>query len=663
MQGNAPSDQAETSFIVIPADYYQEYPGVLNAAKYYPVSVTVYPVWSNYDQWDVCVDWGAGAGGLCSLTQNGTSPVKLDYTYNTEGTYTVTVSVRACNVNSLGFCQWQTVKQESFDVRVTAPWYEYSETVRNALENTPEDGGTIEQAVIRALKKVGIGLAGAWADITDFLASWMSQLGIQPGDAYYYLVAMPTTDNMPAIKTVYNEYRYWGTWIIFLLALVAILWKGLFNYEEGGEALFKWLRDLLLVLAGLYLALPLYDAAAKAWNVMTLSIARLDQLGAIYVMFTVGILLLSAVGMLNPSAGVLAANMTIVLLLTIVLGVLKWITAAVLVAILPLAIALWLWEGTRSIAASVFRMLTGLFVFTAAAAALTALTVEFSLTLTQTGTGKNLLFAAALPIISTIAGYWVTSAIMPGALPGSGLIAYRMLGRGAGGAAAATVAGLAAGGLAAGKTQMTTAVQPGIEPGTSHAMSGAVIGAVPLPALVKSPEPHVVASGAPGEPIIPGKHGISYTTETKPGTPYTLPTIQGVKPPVYKPLKPIENTPLTKLKEWTSIAKGELEVETPQPTIKNHLYTGSAKIAGKLATNIKQTITAFDQILAKETGITITKPIQRIKPLAKHAIKTAELVSPRILQATNKTISWLRAHRSGLTIIGGLRNKYYSSNL
>ncbi len=102
---------------------------------------------------------------------------------------------------------------------------------------------------------------------------------------------------------------------------------------------------------------------------------------------------------------------------------------------------------------------------------------------------------------------------MPGALPGSGLIAYRMLGRGVGGAAA-------------GKTQMMAAVQPGIEPGTSHAMIGAVIGAVPLPALVKSPEPHIVASGAPGEPIIP-KHGISYPTET----------------PDDKSLKPIEKRP------------------------------------------------------------------------------------------------------------------------
>ncbi len=75
---------------------------------------------------------------------------------------------------------------------------------------------------------------------------------------------------------------------------------------------------------------------------------------------------------------------------------------------------------------------------------------------------------------------------------------------------------------------MMAAVQPGIEPGTSHAMIGAVIGAVPLPALVKSPEPHIVASGAPGEPIIPGKHGIS---------------IQGVKPPDDKSLKPIEKRP------------------------------------------------------------------------------------------------------------------------
>ena len=198
------------AFIIVPADYYQDHPGGLNAAKYYPVSVTVYPVWSKYDKWDVCVDWGSGSGGLCSLEQNGTAPVRLEHTYDSEGSYTVSITVRGCNYNAFGICQWHTVKQESFNARITAPWYEYSETVKNALQNTPEEGGRVEKAVIKALKKVGVGLAGAWADITDFLARWMRQIGVQPGDAYYYLVSMPTTDSLPALRAVYDEYRYWA---------------------------------------------------------------------------------------------------------------------------------------------------------------------------------------------------------------------------------------------------------------------------------------------------------------------------------------------------------------------------------------------------------------------------------------------------------------------
>lgn len=192
------------------------------------------------------------------------------------------------------------------------------------------------------VKKVTPSLADAFASIVDMLARWMASLGLNAGYAYYYYVAMPTSVNFPALQKVYGSAQTWALYLIPLAFVASLLWRGFWEWERGGDALLDVFRDLLAVAIGVYIALDAYDLLASIVNTISLSIAQLGQLGALYSMIVAAAALLSVVGMFAPGPGALGAAVFMLLLAMVVVGALKWLLAAAIVAVLPVLLVLWL---------------------------------------------------------------------------------------------------------------------------------------------------------------------------------------------------------------------------------------------------------------------------------------------------------------------------------
>ncbi|MCE4625762.1 MAG: hypothetical protein F7C35_07885, partial [Desulfurococcales archaeon] len=576
-------------FIVVP-----ESDVSVGVSKYFPFEVRIIPIMlpPGYNCWNATIDWGDGntsevwphlqpypCGGAMEA-------LVASHTYTSDGVKTVTVHIYALQMEFGGtegdsdvIISQMEVYNTTIPINVTSPWREYAGIVRQTLGSV-QGNGTWEGLAAWAIRTAANASATFFEKVTDWMARKLASR-FNPGYAMYYLVAMPETGRFPGFRMVYDELVQWGWLALVILAYIGLLWRGLFRAEEGSSALMEWLKLVLLAGAGIYLALPLYDAAARAWNIVTLSVARLGELGSLYMMLAAGVFVLSAMGIVAPSTGALAAMLVALAAGVILLGLLKWLLAATLVAMLPIAIPLYVAGGPLAGAArKVISMLVGLFIFSLAAAVMSALTVSFSLTLTQTPEGKSLVFAAALPIVNAVAGYILTQTAAPGALPGP-LILRRTT---------PLPAPLPA------PTPLprpptpapTTALAPGAAT-LGAAASGTVVGTAPTPAPA-----HLGPVGGATGGLHPAAVGYIHTG-----------------PPMIGPeRRPTEEKPTT---------LRQAAVEKAKALGKTTIHT--------IARNIQE----FDKTLSKHLGITITKPArERALPALKYSYKAVKWAAPRI---------------------------------
>lgn len=214
--------------------------------------------------------------------------------------YTVTVAVVPRFMEGSACVEdYSGAVERSFVVSVRAPWYEYAGIAKGAISQIPQGGG-IEGAVVGALKAVGFKLADAFAEIVDVIARWMAGLGLSAGFAFYYYVAMPESGAFPALRDVYGQFQAWALYLLPFAFVASLLWRGFWEWERGGDVLLDSFRDFIAVAIGVYAFLEAYDLLAEVVNVVSLSIAQLGQLGALYAMILAGGSLLGVAGIFSP---------------------------------------------------------------------------------------------------------------------------------------------------------------------------------------------------------------------------------------------------------------------------------------------------------------------------------------------------------------------------
>ncbi len=583
--GPQPGVGGRAGFIVVPAD---SGPRPFEAARYFPVEVTVIPTWTGFDYYIVMVDWGDGSASSWPHGYpygDSGEPACLRHAYHDTGLYTVRVEIVYYTPGGGNAEEGHSVTR-SFTVNVTAPWYQYSEAVKSYIAGIPEEGNFVERAVAKALKWTGSRLADAFAAVVDMMARWMSSLGLDAGYAYYYYVAMPTGDNFPPLDGVYSEVEGWALYLFPAAVVASLLWRGFWEWERGSDALLDTLRDALAVAIGIYVALDAYDALANIFNTITLSIAQLGQLGALYAMVLSSAVVLSVVGMFASSAGALGASIFVMVLVMVLVGALKWLLAAAIVAALPLLLVLWLVPPLRGAAQTALELLAGLFVFSLVAAVLSALVSRMALTLTEISEGHSLLFALVVPLIFAAATPLLTHTVASslGWAPSLPLLRGAALAPAAPGALAAAAAAATAEGVRGSPTLPLAAARP---------PSGTVLGVAPAP---------VPAARPAARPLI-----------------------------VERPI-----TPASRIREWLDVARGKTTVLPLKPREKLAYHT--ARAASALAARIHREARAFEAELARRLGLTPLRAAQRAAKAAYHtgrlAVEAARWVVPRITGAS-----------------------------
>ncbi|MEB3860638.1 MAG: hypothetical protein GSR84_00275 [Desulfurococcales archaeon] len=645
--GLAPGGQG---FIVTPADYYSQTGEVMKVARYFPLEVTVIPVYPVYS-YTVYIDWGDGEAGSWPPGQPelyADEPATLSHTYHNTGVYNVKVNVDYCYLISFGNDVDCYSLSRQFQVNVTAPWYEYSEAIKSAISEMDEDGGRIESAVKRAFKAAGIALAGGFANVMDIMAEIMARLGMNGGYALHYYVTMPEPDGFKPLRTVYGLSSQVALFLLPIAVMANLLWRGVWEWEKGANPLLDLLRDVLVAGFGVYLFLELYDLAASLVNVVSLSIAQLGQLGALYAMVLAAGALASAVGLVAPSAGAFAAAIFISLLAVVLLGMLKWFLAAAIVAAAPLLIVAYV-SPLRSYAAGAFRILGTLFVFTLVAGVMARLVSEMAITLTQVEGGTNLLFALATPLVFALATVMITGQIQSTLSAGAGIV---------GGVAREVAvkgrlqqiqqAGAAGGlGLAAAGAAATVAA--------ARRPSGTVIGRAPSPAPAgqyytmpqPAARPPAAGAGRAMQPAAPtaGIQAQTPHTGTRPvaepapvSPPADRPAIQEVPPPrgLEKLTRPVKDV----------IAEARGEVETVEPSLKRRAAVAAARAGLKAGGWARSQLRDFDRVLAQETGVTLGRAAGRAyhagKWTAQQTIKAAKWAAPYAKEYGAKAVNAAR---------------------
>ncbi|MEB3861181.1 MAG: hypothetical protein GSR84_03050 [Desulfurococcales archaeon] len=616
----------QSSFVVSPADYYASRGEAFHASRYFPVEVTVVPILPVHDWYGVEIDWGDGSTSSWPppgyTTTGPGEPASLSHVYHDEGLYQVTITIYT--YSSLSGTPNTPVATEtrSFLVNVTAPWYAYAGVVKSFLAGLDEEGGIVEKGVKKAAKAIGPVVADAFAGVMDLMAQALARLGLNAGYAFYYYVAMPTVSNYPAVEKYYGLASMWALLLISAASLARLVWTAFWEWERGGQALLEVFRDMIAVLVGIYVLLDLYNLLAETFNTISLSMAQLGQLGALYAMVVSLGAVMGALGLVAPTAGTVAAVLVVMLIFMVLVGILKWVVAAVIVASSPLLLVAWLVPGFRGVVQAVLQLLAALFIFSIIASVMSGLISQMALTLTTTTEGTSVVAAIAIPLIFAAATPWIANMITSQMGLGGLMGGIRSLARAPPTPTISTVAAAAGGGalLMAGK----------------RPMSGQVVGYAPSP--VYQPRQPTVATQPPVPP-------------PQPGPAAGKPTIQEVEPPrglgrITEPVKDV-------------LAEARGEVETVEPGLRRRAAVGAAKAGLALGERLKRTAQEFDQTLSRELGVTPVRATVRTGKYgvyypAKYTIKAARWAAPRVRHYAGRTWEWMssrvnlgRAHASG----------------
>ena len=367
------------------------------ASKYFPVEISVIPLFPTRIPYKVVVDWGDGVSETQGIAPQ---PLTVSRVYRSVGNYTVTVRVYE------GWEGWGLKSEEKYAIRVSAPWREVGNEIKELggkLEEEAWKHGFWAPLFIAAGKLTGV-FGDIFERVSDFICGFMAERGIYAGFAFYYYVTMPGTSNFPALSSVYDVVRQWALYILVLALVINILWRAYWEFERP-FALLDVFREFVWAVFVVFVGLYIYDACVDLVNMVSLSIAQLGQLSSIYSMALAFLASTTALGVFTPLAANLAALTALALIFLVLGGMLKWLLAAALVVVIPLMAALWLIPPLRGVVSAISSLLAGLFVFTLVAAALSRLTGELSSSLSLAPGGvENIVFAIVMPVIYLAVG-------------------------------------------------------------------------------------------------------------------------------------------------------------------------------------------------------------------------------------------------------------------
>ncbi|WP_055408307.1 hypothetical protein [Pyrodictium delaneyi] len=437
--------QAATASLVVAV------PPPSRVAEEFPVEAWFVHTWLTNTSVCVGVRWGDGSESTATLAPGGSLKLVHNYALGTAMERSFNVEMYAwtgdCGSIPAGarLLASMTLTVEKLGYRVANLFIEAGD----ALERQDAGGfiaNSIKEVLARLLKVMGPVFGGA----VEATAKVMEVSGFSPGEAFYWLLALPTPD-MPGMEQLWARASVWMPLLWPLAAIAGALWR--VWRDPKGLDLYEYASDMVLSLIVAVAGLALYAPLAKLYNALALSIANISQANVAY-SFLLGHVLLGVALGWNAGAAAVAWTALIAIIAVVVIGVLKWLAAGAIIGLAPVWAAAWLFPPLRGMARSAALLLEKIAVLGLVAAGMLFLASQGLLY-----AGReivNIAVAYALPIAITLGGHIILNQLGLGGLPGLGALRAIRAARAAPAAAAGAAAGAATGAIAAAPVAATT---------------------------------------------------------------------------------------------------------------------------------------------------------------------------------------------------------------